>query len=224
MFRRKALPLAMLAAAALPAGAQETRQEFRPEIDFYIQQGERMRIQFRGALQQAVNESFSNGTFLGAVEFALRPLFRRELRHQQDVFRRRYVTFRAGYQYRTSSPENRAIGELTARYPLPGAIVLVDRNRGDFRFVKGQAYSSRYRNRLWVERDFKLRRVLTPYLFAEVFYDTRFDAWTTRRFALGLQAPVGSKLVVEPYLMRQENSRSTPRRTEAVGLKFNLYF
>jgi len=44
--------------------------------------------------------------------------------------------------------ENRAIAETTARYPLPGKIVIADRNRGDFRFIKGQGFSDAVRNRL----------------------------------------------------------------------------
>ena len=97
----------------------------------------------------------------GAVEasVALRPLFRRELRRQPDVFRNRYLTFRTGYHYNAStnngrtSHENLILVKSTARYSLPLGIVLKDRNRGDFRFVQGRPFSARYRNRLWVEHD-----------------------------------------------------------------------
>jgi Protein of unknown function (DUF2490) len=125
----------------------------------------------------------------------------------------------------SGNSEHRGIAELTGRYPLPGHFVLVDRNRGDFRFVSGQAYSSRYRNRLWLERDVKFERiVVTPYVFDEVYYDTRYSGWTTNRAALGAQFPSGPHLVLEPYVMRQHSTTSTPRIIHTVGFKFNLYF
>jgi hypothetical protein len=142
-----------------------------------------------------------------------------------------YLNFRTGYQYITSlsgnpsSSENRAIAELTARYPLPASFVILSRHRGDFRWVRGQKFSTRYRHRLWIERDMKVGRVgLSPYVYDEVYYDTRYDAWTTNRVALGIQFPAGPHLVLEPYVQRQENSRSTPRYTNSVGFKFNLFF
>ena len=230
MRKHEAWRMALLAASALPSYGQDTRQEFRPEVDTYINQGERTRIVFQNQLQQGVNTGFSRGVFFGGIELALRPVFRRELRHQPDVFRNRYLTFRAGYQYSTAvgngpARENRGILEAIGRYPLPGGFVLRDRNRADLRFVNGQSFSARYRNRLWLEHDVRWKRIaFTPYAFDEIFYDTRYDAWTTNRLGAGVQFPAKAHLVVEPYAMRQESSRSTPRYTNALGLKFSLYF
>jgi hypothetical protein len=36
--------------------------------------------------------------------------------------------------------------ETTTRWPLPWKLVIADRNRGDFRFIRGQPFSTRYRN------------------------------------------------------------------------------
>src|SRR5215831_18418705 len=137
MFKREALRFALLAAAALPAAAQDTRREFRPEFNLYMQADDRTRVLFRGDLQQGENVNYSQGSVLAAVDFALRPLFRRDLRQRGNVFRSRYLSFRIGYQYRGSfvtggsAPEHRGIAELTGRYPLPGHIVIINRNRGD---------------------------------------------------------------------------------------------
>jgi hypothetical protein len=229
MFKREKLCLALLAAATLRVSAQDSEREFRPELNIYVNEGSRVRINFRDTFH--LQPGNSQGNFAYYVEFALRPVFRRALREQDDVFRNRFLTFRSGYQYTTSlgsndaPPENRAIAELTARYPLPHGLVLVDRNRGDFRFIKGKGFSTRYRNRLWLERDLKLKRlVVTPYVYDEIFYDTRYDAWSNNRVVFGLQFPVGPHLVVEPYLLRQINSQAAPRHTDAFGLKFSLYF
>lgn len=66
------------------------------------------------------------GEFGVHVDFALKPVFRRELRSRDDVFRRRFLSFRTGYRYITSlgegsSPylEHRWVVELTSRAPLP---------------------------------------------------------------------------------------------------------
>jgi hypothetical protein len=216
---------------ALTATAQETTQDFRPRVDLYVNQGSRTRLLFRFTYDENAQEPKSHGSFASYVEFALRPVFRRELRRQEDVFRQRYLTFRAGYQYTTSflkndsSSENRAIAELTARYPVPYGIVITDRNRGDFRFVKGQPFSARYRNRLRVERDLKVGWfAVTPYVYDEIFYDTRYDAWSTNRIGTGAQFPAGPHVVVEPYVFYQVNSHSSPRRTETLGLTLSFYF
>jgi hypothetical protein len=153
------------------------------------------------------------------------------LRQRDDVFRRRFLTFRAGYQYTTSfvnndsSSENRGIVESTARYPLWAKIVVSDRNRGEFRFIRGQPFSMRYRSRLTVEHDFRLGRfVCTPYVYDEVFYDTRYDAWNRNRYAAGVQIPAGPHMLVEPYFLRQHDTRTTPRYINVLGLTLDLYF
>jgi hypothetical protein len=233
MFHRDKLAFALflLVGSCVTAEAQATTQEFWPEIGFYVDQGSRTRVVFADSLRLDHEAPGTKGSFTYYLDFALQPVFRRELRQRDDVFRRRFLTFRTGYRYITSlangesSSENRAIAETTARYPLPGKIVIADRNRGEFRFIKGQGFSMRYRNRLWAERDFKVRRlVLTPYVYDEVFYDTRYGSWNRNRLAAGVQVPVGPHVVVEPYLLRQNDSQSTRQHVHALGLALNLYF
>ncbi len=162
---------AVLAGPGVTAEAQTTKQEFWPAVGFYVDRGSRTRVVFVDSLRLDHDTHKTKGSFTYYLDFALRPVFRRELRQRDDVFQRRFLTFRAGYRYTTSlangdsSSENRAIAETTARYPLPGKIVIADRNRGDFRFIKGQGFSMRYRNRLRAERDFKLRRLVLSHLF-----------------------------------------------------------
>lgn len=220
----------MLASACSPAAGQVTRQEARAELDFYFDEGERVRFLLDTGLNQGVDTSYSqvrNGLFF---ELALRPLFRRQLRNDPDVFRNRYLTFRAGYQYLASftgpgSHESRGVIEVTGRYPLPGGFVPRDRNRGELRFVHGQDYSTRYRNRIWLERDLKLRSIeFIPYAYDEVFFDARSGAWSASRVVAGAQFPIADKWIVEPYLLRQFNYEATTRRIEAAGLKISLFF
>ena len=219
----------LLAAAVLPAGAQVTSSEFRPEIDAYLNAGPRTRLIFQESLNLRGSSSPSRDRLAGYFEIALRPILRRRLREHPDVFRSRYLSFRGGYQYSTpvadgsGAPENRVIAEITACYPLPGGIVVTDRNRGDFRFMR-PAFSARYRNRLWLERDLTFSTFqFTPYAYDEIFFDTRYDAWSRNRVVLGLQFPAGAHSVAEPYLLYELRSRGSTHRVRAFGFKLSLY-
>lgn len=215
----------------MPAAGQSTGGEFWPELGIYIQQGEVFRIIFVDiALSNAATHAWK-GNFTTFLEVGLKPVFRHELRNRADAYRNKYLTVRAGYRYMTgltpgdSYSENRGIVEITSRYLLPWGLIVSDRNRGEFRFIKGEAFSSRYRNRLRIERDFKLGAFeFTPYIYDEVFYDTRYDQWTPNRYAFGLQLPAGPHVVLEPYYLRQDGNRSNPPHVNVLGFKFNLYF
>ena len=146
-------------------------------------------------------------------------------------YRNKYLTLRAGYRYQTSltnghsASENRGILELTSRYLLPWQLLISDRNRGDFRFIEGQPFSTRYSNRLRLERDVKYGWFnCTPYVYDEIFYDTRYDRWTPNRYALGAEFPAGPHVVLEPYYLRQNGSHLNPPHINAFGFKLNLYF
>ena len=142
----------------IPAAAQST-DEFRPELGIYIQQGPMIRVELVDSFSGTQSTHDWDGDFAFYVETALKPVFRQELRERPDVYRDKYLVLRAGYRYETSltnghsAPENRGIVELTSRYMLPWQLVISDRNRGEFRFIQGQPFSTRYRNRLRLERD-----------------------------------------------------------------------
>jgi hypothetical protein len=220
----------ILLCAGLPfLTAQTSAREFWPEIDLFIQNGERIRfvIQPAGTLAPETGVRQANITF--SVEVALRPLVRIELRHRNDVFRRRFLTFRVGYRrvdnFNNGGPEDRGIAELNARYALPGKLVLSDRNRGEFRFVHGRPFAMRYRNRIGIERDLAIGNFkFTPEAFNEYFYDTRYGTLSRVQYRAGLLVPIGRHVVAEPYVAWQVNKTSAQRHTGALGFKLNLYF
>jgi hypothetical protein len=215
----------------IPVAAQNTGAEFRPELGFYVQQGPLIRLEFIDSATGNQATSDWQGRFEYYIQLALKPVFRRELRNNPDVYRNKYLTMRVGYRYQTnltngnSSTTNEAILEFTSRYLLPRGLVVSDRNRGEFRFPTGQPFYTRYRNRLRLERDIIYRWLnCTPYAYAEIFYDARYDQWTPNRYAAGLQFPAGPHMVLEPYYLRQNGSHSNPPHINALGFKWNLYF
>jgi hypothetical protein len=223
--------LLLFAVPGPTAAAQNTGGEFWPEVGIYIQQGTMLRLEFVDFATSNSNTHSWQGNFSFYVNVALKPVFRRELRREPDVYRSKYLTFRGGYRYRAGltnndrTSENRGIIELTPRYRLPWQVVIIDRNRGEFRFIKGQSFSTRYRNRLWLERDFRCGWLkFTPYVYGEFFYDTRYDLWTPTRYAFGTQFPIGAHVELEPYYLRENGSHSNPPHVNAFGFKLNLYF
>jgi hypothetical protein len=211
------------------APAQDSNTELRPELNVYVQLQPIIRIQFSNSFFGDLDEDNwrSNSTIW--VESALKPVLRRRLRVQPDVYRERYLTFRVGYRYRADlgggPHENRLLVETTSRYPLPAHFLISDRNRGEFRFVQNRAFSTRYRNRLRLEYDYQAKRFeATPYIDIEFFYDTRYDAWARRQYELGLQLPINKRVMLEPYYLRQDNTVSSPPHLNAIGFKLNLYF
>lgn len=72
-------------------------------------------------------------------------------------------TFGIGYRYLAGinqAPENRIELDATPQFPLPWRIQAGDRSRIDLRFIEGNGFSWRYRNRLNVQRTFRIHRFL----------------------------------------------------------------
>src|SRR5258705_7739541 len=83
----------------------------------------------------------------------------------------------AGYEYvRTEQTsgnklEHRVIFQTIPKYVPIWGILIQDRSRAEFRWVD-DVYNFRYRNKLIVDREFRLNKVrLTPYAAGELFWD-----------------------------------------------------
>jgi len=211
--------------------AQETKKEFWPEFNGYVPINDVVRLRLVASLTRA-RETAENteGTLEADIDIGLKAFLRKVFLGLPDTHRGKYLTFRAGYAYiptlgeNTPDAEHRLLIEATGRYPLPLDILLSDRNRGEFRWISGD-FSTRYRNRLKVERDFAIRRFrFTPYAHAEVFYDTRFDIWNRNEIQVGSEFPLGAKPVIEFYFLRQNNSRSQTEHVNGFGLVFQWHF
>ena len=95
---------------------------------------------------------------------------------------------------------------------------MTDRNRFEFRWVNG-AYSTRYRNRILVERPVKTRGYeWTPYGDAEVAYTLSNDRWSYVKYEVGMQLPVLKHFTAEIYGGLQNSWTSESSRIYAFGI------
>jgi Protein of unknown function (DUF2490) len=222
----------MVLASAVPARARDdsTRDEFWPEVDAYVGLGEGSRLFFLASVTRNREDDVLEGMVGGHVDFVLKPILRASLHDSPDVFKRRYLAFRAGYRYawdlqdNGSYREHRGVLEVTARTPSLRGFVFMNRNRLDLREVEGEG-SWRYRNRTRVERDLALgARAATPYVMAEFFYDSRYHAWSRQRYFAGIEWPLGKMPILDTYYCRQNDSHSSVAHVNAFGLAINLFF
>lgn len=218
--------------AALSSGARAQQdpgptKQFWPEVDVYVPLNEKVRLFFLATTTKAEETRDNTEGQLGAhVDYQIS----------------RKISLRTGYRYGFSLggsdpfEEHRIVFEQTLKQPLSFEVLLSDRNREDLRWVNGE-YSARYRNRVTLEREFKiLDRGVTAYGSAEAYYDSRFDTWNRNRLTVGVQlalkrgAPLISMIhpkkqfVLDVYVTRQNDSRSQPARVRAVGIGFSIYF
>lgn len=210
------------------AKPQNTQNQFSPEINAYVHVNESLRVLLLAAAdddQLSQQEDF--GTYF---EVALKPVFRRQLRENDNVFIKRFLSFRAGYRYlrtfaASPSVEHRWIAEMTSRFPLPKSFQLIDHNIGEFRIINNKPFSIRYRNGLQLERDFRTHGfVFTPYVNGELDYDTRYASWYRDRYAVGVQVPAGRHLVFETYVMHQNQSHgANPPHLNRVGVTASFF-
>ena len=213
--------------------AQETRKEFWPEVNVYINVKPKVRLYLLGT----VSKSVEDGEIRNAQSYEA------QIGAHVDYIPNKHLILRTGYRYGTAVGSNedgfrehRLIVEQTLRKLLPADFLLSDRNREDFRFINGE-FSFRYRNRVTIERELSVfeGRNITPYVSGEIFYDTRFNVWNRNRMAVGVQhtlrrGPLRKMLlhkrqvVLDIYVMKQNDSRSQTPHVKALGAALVFYF
>lgn len=221
--------LAVLVGVLCPGlEAQSESAEWWPEADVYLQLTDRLRASVIAARSQDRESRNATSLEVGPnLDVTLKSFRQMKAKDSLDSSKHTYLTFRAGYHHLFNtggSDEDRVILEVTPRFYLPKSILVSDRHRADLRFIAG-TFSWRYRNRLSVERGFRIKSLrLTPYLRGEIYRDSRFGVWNRHALGGGIVFPVRKRLEIEPYFERDSDSRSSPAHINAAGITVSVYF
>jgi hypothetical protein len=227
--RRIVLAALVVVSSGTWAHAQTTTQVW-PEISAFTRLNDRMRFYFLATTVKESQQS-TEGEFGPNFDFYLRP-FRDRKRlagFRLDESKNRFLLLRVGYRYLNSfsgdPDEHRVVLEATARYPLIGGVLVSNRGRVDARFIDSE-YSWRFRSRLSLEKEFSIGPIrMNPYARGEVFYDSRFDAWSRTEWIGGAAFPLNQRVELEGYFDYQHDTGGDPnRKVRAIGTVLNLYF
>jgi hypothetical protein len=209
-----------------PASAQTF--EFLPEVDAYVPLDPGTRFAFQ-AKQTREDGTPTQAEIGPSIEFYLRPL-KHLIPNGVDEAKTWFILLSFGYRYLPSSsaPEtNRILLVATLRLPINATskVVISDRNRGEINFSNGDV-TWRYRNRLQVEREITVHSYHpTPYANIEVYYDSKFQKWSSTVIEAGSQFPLGKHTEIDAYYEHQNNTGTAPnQQVNAIGLILNLHF
>jgi len=234
--RRLGTALLVLSAAAAPAWAEGdgegrgSKREYVPEFNGYFRLTEQARLFLLADVSRLSPEDVSNGEVGLHLDYTLMPILRPQLRGGEWE-RERYLWLRIGVRRLGDIDgrddgfrETRLLVEATARFGLAGEAWLFHRLRWDLRDVDGET-SNRYRYRIGVEKEVAAPggTPLVPYLTAEWFYDTRFDAWSRQRYQLGAEVVLHKSWRLEPYYAYEKDKYPSSESLNRFGLVLKYY-
>jgi hypothetical protein len=228
--RVRSLTGAALAALLLAGSARADEWEAWPEANLFRRLGPTTRLYFVSAYATGGKEAQSRTLDVaGYFDLVLKPVLLPFL--QEEWQRKKYLWVRIGYDHvfkgeggALATPEDRGIVALHARAYLPAELLFEGRARADLRWIGGD-YSTRYRLRIEVNREFNVRdRAVTPYLQAETVYDTRYDGWSRRLYQVGVEVQLTEHFRLEPYLARQLDTLPADAGLYALGLVARWYY
>lgn len=223
--------LALVGASPSGAAAQtpSTADAFWASLEGHGQLRSNLRVLVLGESKSGTDYTYQQWNIGAGLGLQLNR-FRRPHLVDLDPDREHSLVLGAGYEYlQTEEPgktsfENQLVAEFTPRWRPPAELLVTDRNRLEFRWVDGD-YSTRYRNRLTVERASRIGGVrFTPYASAEFFYDWAKGSWNEEQYAAGIEWPYKHVLKLSTYYLYQDCTTCNPRQVNVAGLSLNYFY
>ena len=220
-------------ALAQSSSSSATEYEYWPEVNVYERINQNVRLMEQGSVALGTDGVPVSQQVGFNVDLSLDPHpFRRYVLGAPTLVedRNQLLTLRLGYRYNESGPDitpqriqNRLVAELTTRWTLWG-FVTSDRNGFDWQWINGD-YSTRYRNRLQIERPVDINSYeLTPYISAEVFYLLSSGEWNQIRYRGGVQLPVVDNVTLDIFVGLNHVWQPTPGDIYGMGFKLIVAF
>jgi hypothetical protein len=200
-----------------------------PEIDTYLKVNPEMRAYFQAQGDRDGGVPLQ-ATLGPSLQYYFKPLvtLKKITAFDLDSAKKRPLVVEAGYRVITApneSVENRFMPIATVALPMKGSFLLNDRNRADLDWKAG-VFSWRYRNRVAVQRTFAIHSYhVTPYLNAEVYYESQYSKWSTTQLEAGGIFPIGSHVQIDAYYEHQNNTGKKPNeQVNDIGLAAHVFF
>ena len=140
-----------------------------------------------------------------------------------------HLQLSTGYSYyytpAQAKDENRLIAEVTGDVTLPAELGLFDRNRFEWRWVNG-VYSTRYRNRLRLQRTVPLANDhwVQPYAEVEIYYTFSSASITRVLTQIGAVYKVAPWVTLDGGYVHQNDQSASVNNVNAIELTVNFYW
>jgi hypothetical protein len=199
-----------------------TVNEFWPAVKLNFDLPKGLRLQLIAERHDGEGEKKLQSKFGALVSFRMKRIAK-NLLEGVDSEEGYYVTVGVGYERLQPSAENRLVIQATPRH-MPGAgILITDRSRLEFRWLKS-SYDFRYRNKLSVQRTFKIEKFrLTPHAYGEIYWARNLHAFNQNEYGFGVQIPYKHRFMVDTYLQRQNCNTCKQERVKVLGLSLNIF-
>lgn len=200
--------------ASLPFRLAAQTDELLPEIDVYHKLNPDVRVYFQ-AKQTREGGQPVTAEIGPSVEIYLKELSRLvDIRaFDNDDSKAQLLVFSVGYRYLPypdAPSANRFEPYITINVGTKARVLISDKNRADLDWQHGD-FTWHYRNRVTVERPFKLRsHTLSPYVSGEFWYTSQYQKWSTVSFFVGCLLPLGKHFDFIPYYEHQNNTGKKP--------------
>jgi hypothetical protein len=222
------LTLLVLVVSCEAATAQQ-QAEFLPEVDAYLKLNPIVRLRFQAANTREGGEP-TQLTIGPDVQLYMKPLVKLKevTAFDLDDAKARPLVFAAGYRYLTApnSPStNRIDLAVTSHLPIGLGLLLSDRNRSDLDWSDGK-FQWRYRNKLDLQKTVRIHSYHpSPYTSVEVYYESKYQKWSTTEIDIGSLFPLGKHFQLDTYYEHQNNTGKSPNsQINATGVTLNMFF
>jgi len=220
---------AFMVVFAFSCAAQTTPEpkQFWPDLNVTFDLGKNTKLQTSLEKHDAEDEADQQWKFGVIVSHRIRRIV--TPRADPDEENKYNLVIGAGYEFirtgegSSAKNEQRLLLQVSPKYNVGPGLLIQDRNRVEFRWKSG-TYDFRYRNKLSVDRPFKIKRVsFIPYATGELFWDRNHHSWNENQYAFGVQWPYKKSFRLDTYYLRQNCTTCSLNPVNVFGLTLNFY-
>ena len=202
-----------------------------PEIEAYYRINEKFRL-YSLISGTKSNSAYTDGTAGLYIDYFAAPWLRKGRNNTElnDTARGYFLWFRMGYSYSTppAGDAKKTINifetEVDDNFHLPADIVMIARNRFDWRWVNGD-FQPIYRPRLKFVRNLKTEYLtFNGYVWSEYFYYLNDPHQSRLRLAIGTEIKVLKCMDFETYYVYQFQNKQYVGPLHAIGIQLDFYF